>query len=72
MPAFESQRYRAKVPVSKAEVISALDLGDLFTFRFHDWPIGHAPTNFPLWRTATIPYKVSIFIFYKNKKQFLD
>ena len=35
-----------------------LDLGDLFTFRYNVWSRGHAATNFPLWRTATIPYKV--------------
>merc|ERR1712071_446133 len=58
VPAFETQRYRAQMPSSKAEVISMLDLGDLFTFRYHVWPRGHAPTNFPLWRTSTIPYKI--------------
>jgi glycosyltransferase-like protein LARGE len=58
VPAFESQRYQTKVPRTKAEVIAALDMGDLLTFRYHDWALGHAATNFPMWRTATIPYKV--------------
>ena len=48
------------MPRSKAELVSALDMGDLFTFRYHDWPRGHAPTNFAAWRTATIPYKVRV------------
>jgi len=56
--AFETQRYRAEMPRSKAELVSLLDLGDLFTFRYHEWPRGHAPTNFPLWRTSTTPYKI--------------
>ncbi|XP_046458581.1 LARGE xylosyl- and glucuronyltransferase 2-like [Daphnia pulex] len=58
VPAFESQRYQTKVPRTKAEVIAALDMGDLLTFRYHDWALGHAATNFPMWRTATIPYKI--------------
>lgn len=35
-----------------------LDMGSLFTFRYHVWPKGHAPTNYTKWRTATSPYKV--------------
>jgi glycosyltransferase-like protein LARGE len=58
VPAFETQRYRANIPRSKAEVISMLDVGDLFTFLYHAWPRGHAATNFPHWRSATTPYKV--------------
>lgn len=72
VPAFESQRYQTKVPRSKAEVIAALDMGDLLTFRYHDWALGHAATNFPMWRTATIPYKVKLlFCFYLNMISFL-
>lgn len=36
-----------------------LDVGDLFTFRYHVWPQGHAPTDFTRWRSATTPYKVN-------------
>jgi len=35
-----------------------LDMGQLFTFRFHVWPKGHSPTNYAKWRTATTPYRV--------------
>ena len=59
VPAFETQRYRFTFPSSKAELLSMLDMGTLFTFRYHVWPQGHAPTNFPKWRTATTPYKVN-------------
>ena len=36
MPAFETQRYRFMIPSSKAELISMLDLGTVFTFRLVD------------------------------------
>ena len=58
VPAFESLRYQASVPRTKAELMAGLDQGDLFTFRYHDWPKGHKPTNYAAWRTATKPYKV--------------
>lgn len=59
VPAFETQRYRLSFPKSKAELLSMLDMGTLFTFRYHVWQKGHAPTNFGKWRTATTPYRVS-------------
>ncbi|PVD33722.1 hypothetical protein C0Q70_04982 [Pomacea canaliculata] len=59
VPAFETQRYRLQFPKSKAELLSMLDMGTLFTFRYHVWPKGHAPTNFAKWRTATTPYTVN-------------
>uniref|UniRef100_A0A4W3INT9 LARGE xylosyl- and glucuronyltransferase 2 n=1 Tax=Callorhinchus milii TaxID=7868 RepID=A0A4W3INT9_CALMI len=58
VPAFETLRYRLSFPKSKAEVLSMLDMGTLYTFRYHVWTKGHAPTNFAKWRTATTPYKV--------------
>ncbi|KAK3102055.1 hypothetical protein FSP39_008413 [Pinctada imbricata] len=58
VPAFETQRYRTDFPESKADLLNKLDLGDLFTFRFHVWPRGHAPTDYTKWRTATTPYTV--------------
>ncbi|KAF2358192.1 hypothetical protein FHG87_011053 [Trinorchestia longiramus] len=58
VPAFETQRYRLSFPRSKAELLNGLDMGELFTFRYHVWTKGHAPTNFAKWRTATTPYKV--------------
>jgi glycosyltransferase-like protein LARGE len=33
VPAFETQRYRLEFPKSKAELLSMLDMGQLFTFR---------------------------------------
>ncbi|CAI9725108.1 LARGE xylosyl- and glucuronyltransferase 1-like [Octopus vulgaris] len=58
VPAFETQRYRLTFPKSKAELLSMLDVGTLFTFRYHVWTKGHAPTNFAKWRTATTPYTI--------------
>lgn len=58
IPAFETQRYRITFPKKKSELLHMLDMGTLFTFRYHVWTKGHAPTNFAKWRTATTPYKV--------------
>ncbi|MGH0166779.1 UNVERIFIED_CONTAM: hypothetical protein FKN15_076227 [Acipenser sinensis] len=58
VPAFETLRYRLSFPKSKAELLTQLDMGTLFTFRYHVWTKGHAPTNFAKWRTATTPYRV--------------
>ncbi|XP_032367716.1 xylosyl- and glucuronyltransferase LARGE2s, partial [Etheostoma spectabile] len=58
VPAFETLRYRLSFPKSKAELLSMLDMGTLYTFRYHVWPKGHAPTNYAKWRTATTPFKV--------------
>ncbi|XP_076351503.1 xylosyl- and glucuronyltransferase LARGE1-like isoform X2 [Tachypleus tridentatus] len=58
IPAFETQRYRLSFPKSKAELLSMLDMGTLFTFRYHVWIRGHGPTNYAKWRTATTPYRV--------------
>uniref|UniRef100_A0A1B6CYE9 LARGE xylosyl- and glucuronyltransferase 1 n=1 Tax=Clastoptera arizonana TaxID=38151 RepID=A0A1B6CYE9_9HEMI len=58
VPAFETQRYRTSFPRSKAELLRMLDMGTLFTFRYHVWTKGHAPTNYAKWRSATTPYKV--------------
>ncbi|CAG5848510.1 unnamed protein product [Menidia menidia] len=58
VPAFETLRYRLSFPKSKAELLSMLDMGTLYTFRYHVWPKGHAPTNYAKWRTAVTPYRV--------------
>uniref|UniRef100_A0A452HVP2 Uncharacterized protein n=1 Tax=Gopherus agassizii TaxID=38772 RepID=A0A452HVP2_9SAUR len=58
VPAFETLRYRLVFPKSKAELLSMLDMGSLYTFRYHVWPKGHAPTDYAKWRTATVPYRV--------------
>lgn len=57
IPAFETQRYKINFPKTKADLIEMLDLGKLFTFRYHVWTIGHAPTDFQRWRKATTPYR---------------
>ncbi|XP_059705405.1 xylosyl- and glucuronyltransferase LARGE2 isoform X1 [Haemorhous mexicanus] len=59
VPAFETLHYRLTFPKSKAELLSMLDMGSLYTFRYHVWPKGHAPTDYAKWRTATVPYRVS-------------
>ena len=59
VPAFETKKYRLDdFPRSKADVIRLLDEGQMYTFRYNEWPRGHQPTNFAKWRTATTPYKV--------------
>jgi glycosyltransferase-like protein LARGE len=39
--------------------LSLLDMGTIFTFRYHVWARGHAPTDFARWRQATNPYRVA-------------
>lgn len=62
IPAFETERYRTSIPQKKSEILSMLDMGTLFTFRYHVWPKGHSPTNYAKWRVATTPYKVNYII----------
>ena len=59
VPAFESLQYRVKLPANKSELVSMLDRSELFTFRYHVWKEGHAPTNYDHWKTAQRPYKIS-------------
>ncbi|XP_055989128.1 xylosyl- and glucuronyltransferase LARGE2 isoform X2 [Sorex fumeus] len=58
VPAFETLHYRFSFPSSKAELLALLDSGALYTFRFHEWPRGHAPTDYARWREAQAPYRV--------------
>ncbi|XP_071965746.1 xylosyl- and glucuronyltransferase LARGE1-like [Antedon mediterranea] len=58
VPAFETLHYRINFPKSKTDLLHMLDMGSLFTFRYHVWQKGHAPTNFPKWRISTMPYKI--------------
>ncbi len=58
VPAFESLLYKIDFPRNKSQVVSMLNAGDLFTFRYHVWKKGHSPTNFDYWRKAERPYKV--------------
>ena len=41
------------------ELLSYLNHGILYTFRYHVWSQGHAATNFTFYRNATEPYEVS-------------
>ncbi|TNN29610.1 Glycosyltransferase-like protein LARGE2 [Liparis tanakae] len=59
VPAFETLRYRLSFPKSKEELLSMLDMGTLYTFRYHVWPRGHAPTDYARWRLAAAPYPVA-------------
>ncbi|XP_065205204.1 xylosyl- and glucuronyltransferase LARGE2s-like [Planococcus citri] len=59
IPAFETQRYRTSIPQTKVEILNMLDMGTLFTFRYHVWQKGHAPTNYAKWKQSTTPYKVA-------------
>ncbi|XP_072278145.1 xylosyl- and glucuronyltransferase LARGE2 [Pyxicephalus adspersus] len=58
VPAFETLHYRMSFPKSKTDLLSLLDMGMLYTFRYHVWKKGHAPTNYAKWRTATTSYRV--------------
>ncbi|XP_021495016.1 xylosyl- and glucuronyltransferase LARGE2 isoform X3 [Meriones unguiculatus] len=58
VPAFETLQYRFSFPNSKAELLTLLDAGSLHTFRYHEWPQGHMPTDYPRWREAQAPYRV--------------
>nr|XP_044986257.1 LARGE xylosyl- and glucuronyltransferase 2 isoform X1 [Jaculus jaculus] len=58
VPAFETLHYRFSFPSSKAELLALLDAGSLYTFRYHEWPRGHAPTDYARWREAQKPYQV--------------
>ncbi|KAG6459736.1 hypothetical protein O3G_MSEX011570 [Manduca sexta] len=58
--AFETQRYRASVPRSKAALLARLAASpaDVAPFRAREWPRGHRPTNYDKWATANKPYEV--------------
>lgn len=58
VPAFETLLYRIQFPKTKADLNQMLNIGQLFTFRYHVWTKGHAPTNFAIWGQATTPYKI--------------
>ncbi|XP_032139364.1 LARGE xylosyl- and glucuronyltransferase 2 isoform X2 [Sapajus apella] len=58
VPAFETLHYRFSFPPSKVELLALLDAGALYTFRYHEWPRGHAPTDYARWREAQAPYGV--------------
>ncbi|XP_029771397.1 LARGE xylosyl- and glucuronyltransferase 2 [Suricata suricatta] len=58
VPAFETLHYRFSFPTSKAELLALLDSGSVYTFRYHEWPRGHAPTDYARWREAQTPYRV--------------
>ncbi|XP_008832381.1 LARGE xylosyl- and glucuronyltransferase 2 [Nannospalax galili] len=58
VPAFETLHYRFSFPTSKAELLALLDEGSLYTFRYHEWPRGHMPTDYARWRQARAPYRV--------------
>lgn len=59
VPAFETQRYKIDFPKTKTELIEMLNIGILYTFRFHVWPNGHKPTDYQKWQKATKPYNIS-------------
>ncbi|XP_053416367.1 xylosyl- and glucuronyltransferase LARGE2 isoform X2 [Nycticebus coucang] len=58
VPAFETLHYHFSFPTSKEELLALLDAGALYTFRYHEWPQGHAPTDYARWQEAQAPYRV--------------
>lgn len=59
VPAFETLLYKFDFPSNKTKLVHMLSDGSVYTFRYHVWPKGHAPTNFDYWKTAQVPYKVN-------------
>lgn len=59
VPAFETQKYKSKVPRTKKELVEMWDNREVFTFRYDVWASGHAPTNYKKWKTAKVPYTVN-------------
>ena len=59
VPAFETHLYKFDFPANKTALLRMLDSQSLYTFRYHEWPKGHAPTNYAHWRTASTPYRVN-------------
>ena len=59
VPAFETLLYRFTFPANKDELLKMLERRSIFTFRYHVWKAGHAPTNYEHWKTASVPYKVN-------------
>ncbi|KPJ18829.1 Glycosyltransferase-like protein LARGE1 [Papilio machaon] len=57
--AFETQRYRASPPRSKAALRARL-ANDVAPFRAREWPRGHRATNYTKWINANAPYNVSL------------
>lgn len=60
IPAFESQRYRSRIPKNKKQLLSMLSTKSVMPFRHDVWAVGHSPTNYTKWKTATSPYNVII------------
>lgn len=74
VPAFETQRYKSSFPKNKNDLVKMLDAKTLFTFRYHVWSKGHAPTNYTKWRNASSPYTVYIYIcvnFFRAKFKYI-
>lgn len=59
IPAFETLLYRFKFPAHKTDLLQMLADRSIFTFRYHVWKAGHAPTNYEHWKNASVPYRVS-------------
>ena len=59
IPAFETLLYKFNFPSNKTKLVQMLSDSSVYTFRYHVWPKGHAPTNYDYWKTAEAPYKVN-------------
>lgn len=58
VPAFETQRYKSRIPKNKQQLLKMLDIKEIFPFRHDVWAAGHSPTNYTKWRTSFTMYKV--------------
>ncbi|KAK1335715.1 hypothetical protein QTO34_003508 [Cnephaeus nilssonii] len=65
VPAFETLHYQFSFPTSKADLLALLDAGSVYTFRYHEWPRGHTPTDYARWREAQAPYRVQWAVDYE-------
>ncbi|KAK9875654.1 hypothetical protein WA026_009451 [Henosepilachna vigintioctopunctata] len=58
IPAFETQRYRSRIPKNKRQLLSMLATKNIMPFRHDVWAVGHSPTNYTRWKTAANYYNV--------------
>ena len=58
IPAFETREYRPQLPTTKTQLLDMMSDGEITPFRQHEWPVGHAPTDYVRWSKAVKPYYV--------------
>ncbi|ELU18085.1 hypothetical protein CAPTEDRAFT_135861, partial [Capitella teleta] len=58
IPSFEAIEEKLTFPKNKAELLQQIQQNKTLPYKMHrGWNLGHKPTNFPKWLTATEPYE---------------